>query len=485
MRPRLRRLVLVLPVAAGCAETVSRVVAVVDASTTDVVAPDVAPRCGSTACACAPGEVCVDGACRGAQPTLRWARTYHADYGAASGVAIDPTGAVVTGGYVQGGADLGGERFAAGASGDGVLVVYEPDGRTRWVRRFPGDAVQVRSVAADRLGVWAGAVFGRVAEVFGESLRSARSPDGFVTHVDLAGSRTATFQVSGDGDEQVATVSSRDDGAQAIVAGYYNGRGRFRDAPLEPNGSPAGFVARARSDGAVAGVATFGAANVTLRGAVALPDDGYLAVGIFANTLDLGVTLRAQGGFDVFVARVSHGDVLWATSYGGAGDDLPDAVAADAQGRCYVVSRSNLGLTVGGAPHDAPGALLVALDASGATRWSRALGASTRAGPHAVAVDAAGNALVGGTFHDAITLDGGATLTSRGGGDLFVAAFDPSGATLWSRAFGGAGDDSLASIAADRCGGFAIVGAFQREVDLGGVTVSTARTDGFVASWTE
>jgi hypothetical protein len=56
------------------------------------------------------------------------------------------------------------------------------------------------------------------------------------------------------------------------------------------------------------------------------------------------------------------------------------------------------------------------------------------------AFDAAGNLWVAGQFQGTTDLGGG-TVVSAGGTDLFLAQFSPEGEHLWSRGFGGAGDE--------------------------------------------
>jgi hypothetical protein len=98
-----------------------------------------------------------------------------------------------------------------------------------------------------------------------------------------------------------------------------------------------------------------------------------------------------------------------------------------------------------GAPLEcgARGALLVALDPGGATRWARALPPADRARfaqATAVAADAAGVTVVG-LFDGAIDVGGGplqAAAADRNG--VFVASLSPAGAHRWSIRLGQGGN---------------------------------------------
>lgn len=485
MRHRARLLALLLG-ASGCAQLAAGTAGVArDADVGDAVTAT--PRCAP--CACGRLEVCVEGRCRRATPSVRWVRRFNAVRGAAQGLAVNDEGLVAASGYVQQRADLGAGPFTASRAGDGLLALYAADGALRWARSFAGDAAELRSVAFDGRGVWAGGAFGAFVEVAGQTLRAAQHPDGWVIRTDLLGAPRAALTLSGGGDEQVASVSVL--GEDGLVAGYYSGAGRLGATSLRVATGHAGLVARVRADGSVAWRTSFGSANTTLRGAVAMPDGGAAVVGLFSGALEVGTTLRSQGGFDVFVARLdAAGEVRWATSYGGAGDDLPDGLARDDRGALYVVSASSEGLTVGRVTRAASAGLLVALDPDGGVRWSLGLGAIAPMGPSAVgprrvAVDAAGNVIVAGTFREAITLEGADTLVAEGGSDFFWAIYDRAGTLLAARSFGGPGGGSLAALAAGPCGGFALGGAFFDRLDLGGVSFTASPADAFVSSWSE
>ncbi|MGE3820910.1 MAG: hypothetical protein AB7I30_15970, partial [Isosphaeraceae bacterium] len=77
-----------------------------------------------------------------------------------------------------------------------------------------------------------------------------------------------------------------------------------------------------------------------------------------------------------------------------------------------------------------------------------------------VAVDAAGNRYVSGSFEGTITW-GGASLKSAGGRDAFVAKFGPDGSLLFARSAGGSLDDAAFGIALDAKGNAYLTGEFR------------------------
>lgn len=132
-----------------------------------------------------------------------------------------------------------------------------------------------------------------------------------------------------------------------------------------------------------------------------------------------------------------------------------------------------------------------------------ALGVGNATGPTQavdMAVDAAGNNYVTGFFYDTVDFDpandslGGAdVLTSRGGGDIFVARYAPDGSLAWAKRMGGDyavpdpavngyATDVGRDIAVDGAGNVYVAGEFRGTADFGPITrTSAGGDDGFVA----
>jgi hypothetical protein len=94
--------------------------------------------------------------------------------------------------------------------------------------------------------------------------------------------------------------------------------------------------------------------------------------------------------------------------------------------------------------------------------------------PTTIAVDAQGNAYIGGSFNGTVTF-GATTLVSASNpaldGDLFVAKYDASGAPLWAKSYG-SGDATFVGtgyqIAVDSSGNVFFVGDFAPTINFGG-----------------
>jgi len=100
-----------------------------------------------------------------------------------------------------------------------------------------------------------------------------------------------------------------------------------------------------------------------------------------------------------------------------------------------------------------------------------------------VAVDSAGNVLVTGIFAGTVNFgDIDDALTSAGNQDVFVVKLSAEGVHLWSRSFGGSGNDISESITVDSAGAVLVTGSFSGTAKFGGEEdlSSAGSTDVFV-----
>jgi len=121
---------------------------------------------------------------------------------------------------------------------------------------------------------------------------------------------------------------------------------------------------------------------------------------------------------------------------------------------------------------------------AGNSSWSRGFGGQRHDQGSSIAVDHEGNVLVAGHFSSAsIDFDGDELTNASDDNDIFVIKLDAAGELLWSRTFGGTGDDRCHALAVDREGKVTLAGYFvSPSIDLGGgVLVNQGRGgDAFV-----
>ncbi|HEX8327454.1 MAG TPA: hypothetical protein VF629_07925, partial [Hymenobacter sp.] len=220
--------------------------------------------------------------------------------------------------------------------------------------------------------------------------------------------------------------------------------------------------------------------------AVALDGTGGLVVtGIFSGTVAFGATaLTSVGAQDLYVARLDESGA-WTQAVRGPAGAAPGALAVDAAGTAVVAGQfAGPSATFGTFPLANAGTgtttdLFVArLSAAGA--WTQAVrgGGAGAEEATALALDAAGNAVVAGTYRDAATAFGAATLSNGGGFDVFVARLSAAGAWTQAVGAGSSGSDVARALALDASGTAHVAGDFDSfSVRFGAVTVANS-TDG-------
>jgi hypothetical protein len=182
-------------------------------------------------------------------------------------------------------------------------------------------------------------------------------------------------------------------------------------------------------------------------------DGGYILAGV---TESFGA-----GGFDCYVVKTDlHGDTLWTRTFGGPHDDVGSSVAQTADGG-YILAGVTESFGAGGFD-----CYVVKTDLHGDTQWTRTFG-----GPHDDVGSSVAQTADGGYVVTGLTSSSGA-----GGNDAWLIRTDSIGDTLWTKTFGGTGDDEGNSVQQTIDGGF-IVAANTRSFGAGSQEVWLIKTD--------
>ncbi len=228
-------------------------------------------------------------------------------------------------------------------------------------------------------------------------------------------------------------------------------------------------------------------------------DGGYIIAGL---TYSFGA-----GGSDVYLIKTNaSGDTLWTRTYGGTGIDASYCVQQTSDGGYIVAGQTN---SFGA---DSQNVYLIKTNAAGDTLWTRTYGGNgndwaysvqqtsdsgyiiagttSSFGAHRekvylIKANASGDTLwtrtYGGTNNDygysvQQTSDGGYIVAGQtysfgaGGLDVYLIKTNAHGDTLWTRTYGGTGDDHGFSVQQTSDGGYIIVG-FTTSFGAGGEDV--------------
>jgi hypothetical protein len=372
-----------------------------------------------------------------------WSRSFGgAGDQAATGVAVDPSGNVIVTGYFWNVLDLGAPNTLVSQGNNDIFVMKldAASGGHLWSKGFGDPTVQGGlGVAADASGnVLLTGYFGGAVSFGGAPVVGHGGTDVFVAKLDPSGAHLWS-KGFGDADGQEGTGVAVDASGNIALTGYFAstvdfGGGALMSAPSVPSAyvaklDPSGAHLWSRTAGAISpGSDSYGV------GVAAGASGNVIAGGKFVGTMDFGDgPLVCQGSQAVFVVdHDTSGGHPWSRAFGGASSDASTA-------------------------------------ASG------------------VAVDTFGNLLVAGSFSGSINFGGGPLASSSGStSDVFLAKFDGSDKHhICSQRFGMTGSNSAAGVAVDAASNVVVVGTFSEAIDFGGGPLMAGTgSDVFVAKFT-
>jgi len=211
------------------------------------------------------------------------------------------------------------------------------------------------------------------------------------------------------------------------------------------------------------GITTDASGNVYITGTTS-NDSGIATPGAYQDTF-------GGGGIDVFLAKFSSaGTLLWATYFGGQGQDYVMGISTDIAGNVFIAGQTTsfTGLATKGAYMTSfysdfgknTEGFLAKFNSSGDLLWATYYGDSVYVKfeitlPTALVADISGNIYLSGqTLASSGIATSGSYQTAIGINDGFLAKFDTSGSLLWATYYGGAGG----SASTDKSGNVYIAG---------------------------
>lgn len=253
---------------------------------------------------------------------------------------------------------------------------------------------------------------------------------------DGNGNEVWTKTYGGAGDERASWVEATSDGGYVLAGSTFSTGAGKRDA----------YLVKTDASGNQTWAKTFGGTeNDGAACVVQTADGGYALVGFTESS--------GAGGKDVYLVKTDKdGKQLWARTFGGTGADTGACIRRISDG--FILAGTTTSSGAGGKDM-----YLVKTDASGTALWTKTFGGvDTDEGRGVIQTADGGYALVGKT-----------NASGAGGYDVYLVKADASGNRLWSKTFGGAGDEAGYSVRGTSGGGFLIGGS---SCDAGAATAN-------------
>lgn len=407
----------------------------------------------------------------------------------AAAIAISPSGDVGLTGSFNARLDFGGGMLEAVGATDTYVALLDTDGGYVRAAQFgEGNGQGGTTIGFDASEqLVTGGVFSGTLALGGPLLACAGESDLYLGAFDAAGNHRWS-RAFGDAAPQDRLAAAVDPSGSVLITGAFFGAVDLGGGLLASAGGKDGFVAKLSGSGQHEWSKRFGDSKYQEPLGVATdPDGNVIVTGVFSGDVDFGLgPLESAGDNDIFLAKLSpEGGALWAKRFGDEQTQQNAVVAVDAAGNILLAGSFSGTVNLGGQDLESDGSydvFLAKLDPSGGHLWSRRFGNVEEQLGLAVTFDPSGNVLLAGYLDGAADFGGG-PLASAGGDDVFLAKLDPGGNHLWSKRFGDADHQRVTAIATDAAGAVFITGNFAGSIDFGAgsLVAKSKMSDVFVA----
>lgn len=219
--------------------------------------------------------------------------------------------------------------------------------------------------------------------------------------------------------------------------------------------------------------ATFAAGTVVTLSPV--PTGEFASWSGACTGVSIPCTLTMNGDKTVDALFINDGPTLtWMSQYGGVLNDEANALALDPTGGFAITGAFWGATSLGGATLSTAGssdAFLAHYDAGGAADWSLRAGGGGGDAGNALSVAADGAVVMGGRFAGTANFGSGA-VTAAGMSDGFVTRYAAGGVFSWARVVSGTGWDEVIAVTTLPGGDVVMAGRFEGTVDFGAGAVT-------------
>jgi hypothetical protein len=169
---------------------------------------------------------------------------------------------------------------------------------------------------------------------------------------------------------------------------------------------------------------------------------------------------------------------LWSQRYGGPGQDGVTAMAIDAAGNVTITGSFSNTVDFGGGGGGLVSAgstdiFIAKYNSAGVHQWSKRIGGTLADVALGLALDGSGNPVITGYYNGSVDFGAG-LFPSAGGRDIFLAKYVGTGTYQWAVHFGGSLPDEGRGVVVDPMGNVYYTGIFGMNISMGGGTLMSA-----------
>ena len=361
-----------------------------------------------------------------------WVRTF-GGIGDDSAEAIRQTS---DGGYIVAGYT---NSFIGAGPKDIYLIKADAFGNTLWMKTF-----HLGETNGDNIGNSVQQTSDGGYIIAGTAAIGVNDLDICLIKTDPSGNAVWTKTFGGTGIEFASAVQQTSDGGY-IIAGGTDSFGA---------GDNNAYLVKTDPSGNAVWTKTFGGTGIEFASAVQQTSDrGYIIAG--------GTNSFGAGNNDVYLIKAdASGNVVWTKTFGGTGNEFASVVQQVSAGGYIIAGRTS---SFGAGNYDV---YLVRTDASGNAVWTKTFGGTDYDVARTVQQISDGGYIIAG-----ITRSFGA-----GGRDVLLIKTDASGNAIWTKTFGGTGDEWGTIVRQTLDGGY-IIGGRTPSFGAGGDDVYLIKTD--------
>ncbi len=249
--------------------------------------------------------------------------------------------------------------------------------------------------------------------------------DVFLVKTDANGNLQWAKAYGGGGADLAFSVQQTSDGGY-IVAGLTHSFGA---------GNGDFFVVKTDANGNIQWAKTYGGTGADTAWSVQQTSDGGYIVAGYTRSF-------GAGNLDIFLIKTdANGNVEWAKTYGGAGDDRAYSVQQTSDGG-YILVGETRSFGAGGSD-----IFLIKTDEFGNVQWAKTYGGTNNEWAYSVQQTSDGGYIVAGTMRTSLTNN-----------DIFLIKTDANGNVQWAKTYAETNDDRTYSVQQTSDGGYIVAG---------------------------